>query len=344
MEKRKNAVVVGPYRRHNFGDDLVGGILANHLQQQGYQVTIPLLGKENAEWLGTQHMERYGRSIERADTVVIGGGGILSDTSGPKPGMSYLEVIARHAIMGKLADKKTYITSVGAGPWLLESSKFLTLMVTLVAEKIGVRDEESYQHLKELGVNTSRIVQGADLALLSSDYLDFTPVPQDRIGLQFDISSFRESLKNPRLGGIRHAVKRYAAQNAERVALVSNGAHNSQLWGESTQECKRMNYSLLKDFMPELTGLKAFFSSHLHLSIVAYSQRIPTFSLYVREKTRRFYEQIGRPERAVDLSTATVGDFERLIHEAENATWTEQDEATLQRLQGEARTLLDFLR
>jgi len=77
---------------------------------------------------------------------------------------------------------------------------------------------------------------------------------------------------------------------------------------------------------------------------VAYSQRIPCFSLYVREKTKRFYDQIGHPERAIDLSTATVKDFEKLIEAAQNAEWTDRDEETLTRLQGEARTLLDFVK
>lgn len=97
-------------------------------------------------------------------------------------------------------------------------------------------------------------------------------------------------------------------------------------------------------FLPRLAGLNAFFSSHLHQAIVAYSQRTPTFSLYVREKTRRFYEQIGRPEWAINLSTATVEDFHHLIKEAENAKWTDQDEETLQRLQAQSRTLLDFVK
>lgn len=95
----KKAVIVGPYRIHNFGDDLVGAIIAKHLQRRGYSVTIPLLEKQNADWLGTHYAERYGKLIEEADTIVVGGGGILSDTSGPRPGMSYLETVARHAVL-----------------------------------------------------------------------------------------------------------------------------------------------------------------------------------------------------------------------------------------------------
>ncbi|MGJ9425483.1 polysaccharide pyruvyl transferase family protein [Nesterenkonia halotolerans] len=340
---KKKAVIIGPYRRHNFGDDLVGGVIAKDLQNKGYDVSVPLLGKSNADWLGTRYADRVGKLIENADTVVVGGGGILSDTSGPKPGMSYLEVVARSALNGKLAGKKTFLTSVGAGPWILDSSKMTTLIVTLMADKIGVRDEESRRHLASLGVNSSKVVEGADLALLSSDYLDFEKGSGGKTGLQFDTWSFRDVLGNPELSEIIGAVRSYAARHSPEVALVSNGARNSQIHQAETAECETLNYSELKDFLPRLAGLRSMFTSHLHLAIVAYSQRIPTFSLYVREKTKRFYDQIGHPERAIDLSTATAKDFERLIEEASSAVWTDADEETLLGLQKKSRSLLDFV-
>lgn len=124
--------------------------------------------------------------------------------------------------------------------------------------------------------------------------------------------------------------------------MISNGRGRPQLAAE-VPGTGITRYHRLDDYLSSLAGHKALFTSHLHLAITSFSQRIPTFSLYVREKTRRFYEQIGHPERAVDLSIATVSDFERLVAEMENATWTDEDEATLQRLQGDARRLLAFL-
>lgn len=90
-------------------------------------------------------------------------------------------------------------------------------------------------------------------------------------------------------------------------------------------------------------GLRAIFTPHLHLAITAYSQRIPTFSLYVREKTKRFCDRIGQPERAQDLSVAKPADFKRFIAAAQSAMRTDQDEETLQRLQGQASSVLAFL-
>lgn len=342
LKGRKKAVVVGPYRVHNFGDDLVGAILAKHLQRAGYDVSVPRLGKSNAEWLGTKFTETYDGLLKSADLIVVGGGGIMSDTSGSKPGASYLDIVARAAIAGELTGKKVVVTSVGAGPWILERSKMLAFGVSLIAQKIGVRDQESLDHLASIGVSGEKVVLGADCALLSSDYLDFEAKPSGKIGLQFDIAQFKDVRENPDLDSIADAVKAYANTHASNVVLVANGWRQPTL-ASHAPSCETLTFQHLQDFLPRLAGLKALFTSHLHLAITSYSQRIPTFSLYVREKTKRFYDQIGHPERAINLRTAKLEDFERFIAATEAAVWTDEDEATLQRLQGEARSLLAFV-
>lgn len=339
---REQALVVGPYRTHNFGDDLVGAIIAKHLQTRGYDVSVPRLGEENSNWLGTRYSEGYDGLFETTDVVVVGGGGIMSDTSGANPGASYLDIVARAGMKGLLSGKRVYITSVGAGPWILERSKMLAFAVSLIAEKIGVREQESYDHLRGLGVTERKLVLGADLALLTPELLQFPTSASGKLGLQFDVNGFKDVHENPQAAAIVQAAGRYAQAHADDVVLIRNGKSKSEL-AAAAPAAELLSYTTLEDYLPRLAGLRSIFTSHLHLAITSYSQRIPSFSLYVREKTRRFYEQIGHPERAIDLRTATVADFERFIAHAETATWTDEDEATLRRLKGEARELIDFV-
>lgn len=339
----RQALVVGPYRAHNFGDDLVGAVLAKHLQSLGYEVTVPRLSEENSTWLGTRYSEDYDGLFESADVVVVGGGGIMSDTSGAKPGASYLDIVATAGMDGLLSGKPVYITSVGAGPWILERSKMLAFAVSLIAEKVGVREQESYDNLRGIGVAEKKLVLGADTALLTPDVLTFPTVSHGKLGLQFDVSAFTDVHENPHVPTIVEALGRYARKNSKDAVLIRNGRARSEL-ASAAPSAERLSYTTLEDYLPRLAGMRALFTSHLHLAITSYSMRIPTFSLYVREKTRRFYEQIGHPERAIDLRVATLDDFQRFIAAAEEATWTDEDEATLQRLKGEARTLIDFVR
>lgn len=339
----KQALVVGPYRAHNFGDDLVGAILAKRLQDLGYGVTVPRLSEENSAWLGTRYSEDYDGLFETADVVVVGGGGIMSDTSGAKPGASYLDIVATAGMDGLLAGKRVYITSVGAGPWLRERSRMLAYAVSLIAEKVGVREQESYDNLRELGVTDTKLLLGADTALLTPDILSFPTIAHGKLGLQFDVSAFADVRVNPHLPSIVDALGQYARSHTKDVVLIRNGRARSEL-APAAPSAERLSYTALEDFLPRLAGMRAIFTSHLHLAITSYAQRIPSFSLYVREKTRRFYEQIGHPERAIDLRVATLDDFKRFIAATEVATWTDEDEATLQRLKREAQKLLDFVK
>lgn len=339
---RRNALIVGPYRAHNFGDDLVGGILARHLRGRGYKVTVPRLGRANSEWLGTRFAENYAGAFEAADTVVVGGGGIMSDTSGANPGASYLGIVADAGMKGLLKRRRVYVTSVGAGPWILDRSRMLAFGISLVADKVGVRELESYNHLRGLGVSEQKLVLGADLALLTPEMLSYEPLPSGKLGLQFDVNAFKDASSNPHLEKIVEAISDYASANANDVALLRNGRSKSEI-ADAAPSAETMSYTSLEQFLPRIAGLRGLFTSHLHLAITSYAQRIPTFSLYVREKTRRFYEQIGRPERAIDLRTATVDDALRFIDAAGNAKWTPEDEMTLTRLKSEARLLVDFI-
>ncbi|MGL3151810.1 polysaccharide pyruvyl transferase family protein [Microbacterium sp. A82] len=339
----RNALIVGPYRAKNFGDDLVGAILTRHLQGLGYEVSIPRLGEENCKWLGTTYAADYSGAFEQADVIVVGGGGIMSDTSGAKPGASYLEIVDKAARAGDLKNKNIYITSVGAGPWLRERSRELALSASNLASHVGVRELESFEHLRGLGVPDDKIVLGADLALLTPEILSYRPARSRKLGLQFDVNAFDDVKENPHLKEIVATVGQYASDHSSGVVLIRNGKARSEI-SHAAPSAACLSYTDLQTFLPQLAGLRALLTSHLHLAITSYSQRIPTYSLYVREKTRRFYEQIGHPERALDLRTATVDDAARFLNAAAAARWTEEDEEKLLSLKQDARKLLAFVR
>lgn len=339
----KRALIVGPYRAKNFGDDLVGAILTRQLQNLGYEVSIPRLGEENCQWLGTEFAADYSGAFEQADVVVIGGGGIMSDTSGSKPGASYLEIVDKAAKAGHLEEKPVYVTSVGAGPWLRPRSRELAVSTATLADKVGVREIESYEHMRGIGAPEDKLVLGADLALLAPEILKFRSARGGKLGLQFDVDAFDDVKENPHFTEIVASVGEYAKNHTDDVVLIRNGKARSEI-SAAAPKAARLSYSALESFLPHLAGMRALFTSHLHLAITSYAQRIPTYSLYVREKTRRFYEQIGHPERAIDLRVATHDDLVRFLEAAANARWADEDEATLRKLKREAGTLLEFVR
>lgn len=206
---KKNAVIIGPYRYHNFGDDLIGSVIAKHLQSQRYNVCIPLLGNENAIWLGLEHTNNSETAIQKSDVIILGGGGLLGD-AGITPDDYYRELALKAALESSLTGKKVITTGIGAGPLAMEKSKDLTLRIVSLSEKVGVRDTESKVFLESLGIDNNKVVEGADIALLCKEYLNFDKIQSNKIGIQFDIWNYKDVVSsNPCTAEIFNAVCRY---------------------------------------------------------------------------------------------------------------------------------------
>ncbi|GAA4430782.1 hypothetical protein GCM10023091_00480 [Ravibacter arvi] len=339
---RESAIIVGPYRYHNFGDDVIGAIIAQYLKSRNYNVCIPSFRKENAVWLGIEYCDNLDFLIRKAKLLVIGGGGLLGD-AGIVPDDYYRELALKAALKGQFEGVRVAVTGIGAGPLIQSSSRKLALDIANLADKIGVRDTDSKNFLQTLGVEKRKLIEGADLALLTPYYLNFSRSSLSKIAIQFDISHYEDAkVNNPNVNDIFTSVCSYARRNFSNVVLVSNGNFESEVSKFST-ECDTLSYYDLEKFLTYFSGVRAVFTSHLHLAIVAYSLQIPCFSIYVREKTKRFYEQIGHPERAVDLKIASISDFERLIEQAGNASWSNKDGRRLRTLQKRASKLLSIL-
>ena len=337
----KNATIIGPYLIHNFGDDLIGAIISKALEIKNYSISIPFFTDQNSKWLNVNNKPDRVSAVKKSDLIIIGGGGMFGD-AGISPKDTYRILSLKAAIQGKLRGKRVISTGVGAGPLTFKKSYLLTFLICLLSERIGVRDIESYRFLIKIGVSKRKIVTGADVALLCSDFL---PIGNSgtKIGIQFDIFHFKDILENPAIKDIFNEIITFGHFNKENIALISNGNHLSQLCKYLEDAETICYYGHLPHFLQQLNNMKVIFTSHLHLAITAYSYRIPCFSLYVREKTRRFYDQIGHPERAVDLRSAKKEDCIRIINELQTAEWTSFDEERLNELKQKSQTLLDII-
>ncbi len=336
-----NISIVGPYRYHNFGDDLMGAVMVKKLIKDGYKPIIPKLSIENCNWLGIPFFGSTKKAILESRGVIIGGGGILGD-SGVKPDNYYLKLALKAVILCLFTRKNYIITGVGAGPLAMKTSKILTIINSLFTDFIGVRDVESRTFLVKLGVNRNIIVHGADIALLWNDILGIdNKVKKNKIGIQYDIGSYVNHINNNKSILVNNKLKNYLHKNKGKITVVTNGPYQSELTRE-LKNINEINYDYLPEFLKKLKGLKVILTSHLHLAIAAYAARIPCFSIYVREKTKRFYKQIGHPERAIKLEDATEKNISNILSQLEKTSWTDYDESTLIKLKNQAKKLIDF--
>jgi len=340
----QRAVIIGPYFLHNFGDDLIGLVIAQQLQRLRYEVTIPGLGAENARWLGIHSSDSNASPLRSANLIINGGGGTLGDT-GVNPSEGHRIRLLKASLYGRLKGRPVITTAMGAGPLSRFRGRLTTRMICALSQRIGVRDYESQATLQTIGVPSRKITTGADVALLAADLPFISSTNENKLGIQFDINPY---LPTPNSKGlpqhsIRNKLIEYIDTKPHQVLLLRNSDRPSDLLDYTTANPETLNYTLMPDFLSGLTRLRCIVTSHLHLAIAAYANRIPCFSVYVREKTARFYRQIGRPERALPLDRARTTDIEQFIESAKEATWQEYDEKNLTHLKAESRRLLQII-
>lgn len=333
--------IIGPYRYHNFGDDLIGAVIASNLKRMGMNPVVPGLSKENCSWLGIEYSNSTIFALLKSQSILIGGGGILGD-SGIRPDNYYLKKAIFASIYGALSRKKVLISGVGAAPLTMLSSRLLTKAICQIASKIGVRDNESHLFLKTLGIPDNKIIEGADLALVWRDHFDLVyDHKSENIGIQLNIDPYADEENKSNCIEVHNTLRKFiSAEN--NVVLMTNGKWPSRLDDGNSIKTPQLNYEYLPDFLGKLSSVRAILTSHLHLAIAAYASRIPCFSIYVKEKTERFYRQIGHPERAVSLKDADRNKIQRILNELKTAVWTDRDEKTLDSLKKSANKLLDF--
>lgn len=341
-EPQKRAVIIGPYLLHNFGDDLIGLLLAQHLQRNNYSVSIPGLSAANAKWLGIDVATSTETALRDADLIVNGGGGTLGDT-GVRPSEGHRKRLLKASLYGRLRRRHVITTAMGAGPLTRRRGILTTRAICALSSHVGVRDEESRATLEAIGVPSRKITTGADVALLA----DRLPFPRHRptgkIGVQFDIAPYLNESNNGNEHKIQKELVRYVDAHDENIVLLRNSGRPSDLLQYTQKNVPGLNYTYMPDFLGGLTQPRCVITSHLHIAIAAYANRIPCFSLYVREKTARFYRQIDRPERAIPLSEATPDHLISFLREAETTHWDPKDEEKLTELKNQSTTLLHLL-
>lgn len=150
----------------NLGDDAIllgfahgiGGDIDLTVMSGSPEDTYRLYGLEA---FPRMDMERYKQAIEKSDGLVFAGGSIFQDATSTRSVAYYAQLVK----IAKKANKRVYMVGQGVGPLKGFFGKRLAATAFNSSQFIVVRDPNSAQTLKNLGV-TVPIRVGADLAFL----------------------------------------------------------------------------------------------------------------------------------------------------------------------------------
>ncbi|MBO8170325.1 MAG: polysaccharide pyruvyl transferase CsaB [Bacillaceae bacterium] len=162
-------LISGYYGFDNAGDDAVLYGIISSLKRHLDRVEISVLSNKPDETRKRFGIPAYNRwkpteiitRVKHCDLLVMGGGSLLQDATSPRSVIYYLGIVT----IAKMLTKPVIFYAQGVGPISHPLSKKLIRLIVNRVDVITVRDEQSGQDLKDLGVTQAPIHVTADPAI-----------------------------------------------------------------------------------------------------------------------------------------------------------------------------------
>ncbi|MCG0275300.1 MAG: polysaccharide pyruvyl transferase CsaB [Thermosediminibacteraceae bacterium] len=187
----KKVLVSGYYGFGNAGDEAILMAIVESFKKLDNKICIKALSANPKETESMHHIEAVNRinpfhvvkAIAEADLVLSGGGGLLQDLTSNRSIPYYLLIV----YLAKKMGKKVMFYANGVGPVTRKINKRMIAVVGNSVDLITVRDENSRDQLKSLGVQNPPIYVTADPAFALKPVDDETGYNiLRRIGISLD--------------------------------------------------------------------------------------------------------------------------------------------------------------
>ena len=162
-------VISGYYGFANAGDEAMLTAIVKSLRKAEESVDLTVISG-NPQNTSTKHLvnsiHRFApckiySALANCDLLLSGGGSLLQDVTSKKSLLYYLAVI----LLGKMMNKKVMLYAHGIGPIRSNVLRKITKMVCNKVDLITVRDTDSLDELRRLGVTDTKIKLTADAVL-----------------------------------------------------------------------------------------------------------------------------------------------------------------------------------
>ena len=150
-------VISGYIGFDNFGDEAIAETVVNSLKDEGAErITVLSANPQKTSRLygvEASGMLNFFVPILRSDILISGGGSLLQDITSLKSLIYYLVVIMTALVLGK----KVIIFAQGFSKFRTKTGKFLTKFVLKRCHQVTVRDKQSQDYLKTLGIESKLV-------------------------------------------------------------------------------------------------------------------------------------------------------------------------------------------
>ena len=164
----------------NVGDDAIAHAVLARLAAEFRDARIVVIAGRHlpaaalppASRLDWDNLDRLAEAVAEADAVVLGGGGLLYDSTFRAAAVDlfrrtphWLVRAAKLAVLARISGRPLMLYSIGVGPLVSPAGRGLARLVAESAQCVTVRDDYSRQALAECGIAEGALRLAADPAL-----------------------------------------------------------------------------------------------------------------------------------------------------------------------------------
>jgi len=328
----KKVLLHGAFFGSNYGDFLFCKILINHLEK--YKCNV-ILGKSSKFFRNKFNIKRNSLEIInliKSDALVFAPGGYFGEPNvkGLKLLRWRIRYLLKHAYLGVLArlfHKPYAIIGIGAGPLNFWLGRIVTRYIFNGANVITVRDYESYDFIKSLGVKNKNIEICVDLVVHYIKEMMLDNRILNANGFILDNTKkyilFHISTGGDKVSIVSEAIKKYINEKRINCKIIICTDFNldieEKLINNVIENFENYDYEVLKYDVDKLSSIISIsdliITFKLHVGIVAAALGKSVISIPVHHKVKRFYNQINESNRCNDNESITVLDVYNMIDE-----------------------------
>lgn len=312
-------IIHGSVFTDNFGDVLFSDMFYSRLKKNGnevYFLGIPKIGISDFAKKEINYKEKCTlRNLLTAKVVVMLSGGYLGEDA-----ISFKNTIVRYIKyilpirVFELLKKKVYIIAVGGGPLNNSFLRYSCVKALNKATYLSVRDEETYQYFKGYGVKNNMIITSDTAQSITKAYCNgFKMNYCVNNGSKYIFLHYvnNQSVDEEMAEKVIPALNRFLMEHNDYGVIVGTDVKveysdvlNSKTYSHLNSNDKTIfEYNSVKELCGLLSSIDFVVTPKLHVGIVAasFGKSVISFPIH-REKTGRYYRQIGEEQRSIKLS------------------------------------------
>ncbi|WP_191560021.1 polysaccharide pyruvyl transferase family protein [Metabacillus idriensis] len=273
-----------------------------------------------------QYLDEFDNDVKNCDLLIIGGGNAIFDLT-----KHSLSAYKFNKILGiaKKYKKKSFVTSIGIGPFKTQKQIDYTIDTLKNADYITVRDKKSFNYIKPLSEKAHLSIDPVFLLNKLTDEKVKKSTGEKELSIcVIDLLLNKDNAKK---------YKEYISNFAKLINLLSKENYKINLFSTEPRDYRAVNdvYNALdttnnlnivsiedfEDLVKLYSQTDLIIGTRMHSMIIGLSQYIPVIGLSWQDKVIEMFEMVNLSDDVFDINDfeANISNIVKLVSEKVNS-------------------------